>query len=89
MINEALKILEEGKAQRPSDIDVVWLNGYGYPRDKGGLLFWADQVGPKKILSSLLEMNEKGCNVEISELLLDVCKNSRNILDFEDQQIRV
>ena len=89
MINEALKILEEGKAQRPSDIDVVWLNGYGYPRDKGGLLFWADQVGPKKILSSLLKMNAKGCNVEISELLLDVCKNSRNILDFADQQIRV
>ena len=89
MINEALKILEEGKAQRPSDIDVVWLNGYGYPRDKGGLLFWADQVGPKKILSSLLKMNAKGCNVEISELLLDVCKNSKNILDFADQQIRV
>jgi len=35
MVNEALAILEENKAQRPSDIDVVWLNGYGWPLDKG------------------------------------------------------
>ncbi|MDG1068137.1 MAG: 3-hydroxyacyl-CoA dehydrogenase NAD-binding domain-containing protein, partial [Sulfitobacter sp.] len=42
MINEAVKILEENKAQRPSDIDVVWLNGYGWPADKGGPMFYGD-----------------------------------------------
>ena len=49
MINEAVKILEENKAQRPSDIDVVWLNGYGWPADKGGPMFYADMVGAQAI----------------------------------------
>ena len=89
MINEALKILEEGMAQRPSDIDVVWLNGYGFPQNKGGLLFWADQIGPDKILSSLMNMKEKGYDIEISDLLRSICKNSKNILEFAEQQVTV
>ncbi len=89
MINEALKILDEGMAQRSSDIDVVWLNGYGFPRNKGGLLFWADQIGPKKILSSLKNMNEQGYDIEISDLLRKVCRDKKNILDFADQQVTV
>ncbi|WP_288959640.1 3-hydroxyacyl-CoA dehydrogenase, partial [uncultured Sulfitobacter sp.] len=50
MINEAVKILEENKAQRPSDIDVVWLNGYGWPADKGGPMFYGDMVGAQAVL---------------------------------------
>ena len=50
MINEAVKILEENKAQRPSDIDVVWLNGYGWPADKGGPMFYGDMVGAQTVL---------------------------------------
>ncbi|MBU2980492.1 3-hydroxyacyl-CoA dehydrogenase [Lentibacter algarum] len=50
MINEAIKILEENKAQRPSDIDVVWLNGYGWPADKGGPMFYGDMVGAQAVL---------------------------------------
>ncbi|MDA0223203.1 MAG: 3-hydroxyacyl-CoA dehydrogenase NAD-binding domain-containing protein [Proteobacteria bacterium] len=53
MINEAVKILEENKAQRPSDIDVVWLNGYGWPADKGGPMFFADMVGAKAVLAKM------------------------------------
>ena len=41
-VNEACKILEEGKAYRASDIDVMWLHGFGFPRYRGGLMFWAD-----------------------------------------------
>ncbi len=41
-VNEACKILEEGKAYRASDIDVMWLNGFGFPRYRGGLMYWAD-----------------------------------------------
>ena len=89
MINEALKILDEGMAQRPSDIDVVWLNGYGFPRNKGGLLFWADQIGSEKILASLTDMNEQGYDIEISDLLRKICRNKKNILDFADQQVTV
>ncbi len=53
MINEAVKILEENKAQRPSDIDVVWLNGYGWPADKGGPMFYGDMVGPSAVLERM------------------------------------
>ncbi|NIJ37681.1 3-hydroxyacyl-CoA dehydrogenase [Sphingopyxis panaciterrae] len=45
MVNEGAKILDENIAQRASDIDVVWLHGYGWPRHKGGPMFWADQIG--------------------------------------------
>lgn len=53
MINEAVKILEENKAQRPSDIDVVWLNGYGFPPERGGPMFYADQLGAPTILARM------------------------------------
>jgi len=45
MVNEGAKILEEGIAIRPSDIDVVWINGYGWPVYTGGPMFWADTIG--------------------------------------------
>jgi 3-hydroxyacyl-CoA dehydrogenase len=45
MINEGAKILSEGIAQRPGDIDVIWIYGYGWPIWRGGPMFYADQVG--------------------------------------------
>jgi 3-hydroxyacyl-CoA dehydrogenase len=57
MINEGAKILEEGKAQRSSDIDVVWLNGYGWPADKGGPMFLGDHVGLDRVLSKVSSMD--------------------------------
>ncbi|GMO93042.1 3-hydroxyacyl-CoA dehydrogenase NAD-binding domain-containing protein [Bradyrhizobium sp. TM239] len=53
MINEGAKILEEGIAAGPSDIDVVWLYGYGWPIYRGGPMFWADSVGLKHIADRL------------------------------------
>lgn len=53
MINEGAKILEEKIAQRPSDIDIVWVNGYGFPIGKGGPMFWADLEGLPKIVERL------------------------------------
>lgn len=53
MINEAVKILEENKAQRPSDIDVVWLNGYGWPPDTGGPMLYGDMVGAAAVLETM------------------------------------
>jgi len=53
MINEAAKILEEKIAARPSDIDIVWSAGYGFPIGKGGPMFWADIEGLKKIVERL------------------------------------
>ncbi len=53
MINEGAKILEEGKAQRASDIDIVWINGYGWPIYRGGPMFYADLIGAEKVLASM------------------------------------
>lgn len=53
MISEGALILEEGIAQRPSDIDTVWLNGYGWPAWTGGPMYWADHEGLAKIAAGL------------------------------------
>lgn len=53
MINEAAKILAEGVATRPVDVDMVWLNGYGFPKWRGGPLFYADQVGLPQVLATI------------------------------------
>ena len=48
-VNEACRILEEGHACRASDVDVMWLHGFGFPRYRGGLMFWADGIGARAI----------------------------------------
>ncbi|MHB9881045.1 3-hydroxyacyl-CoA dehydrogenase NAD-binding domain-containing protein [Pacificimonas sp. ICDLI1SI03] len=53
MVNEGARILEEGMAQRASDIDVVWIYGYGWPRYTGGPMMWADLTGLDKIVAGL------------------------------------
>ena len=53
MINEGAKILEEGKAIRASDIDTVWINGYGWPVYRGGPMYYADQIGLDKVLTKM------------------------------------
>jgi 3-hydroxyacyl-CoA dehydrogenase len=53
MVNEGALILEEGKAQRASDIDVVWIYGYGWPVYRGGPMFWAQTEGLPKVVAGL------------------------------------
>ena len=48
-VNEACKILEEGKVYRASDIDVMWLGGFNFPRYRGGLMYWADGIGVAEV----------------------------------------
>ena len=55
MINEGARVLEDGIAFRASDIDVVYASGYGFPRYRGGPMFYADSVGLKKIYDRILE----------------------------------
>ena len=59
MINEGFKILEEGMAIRASDIDIVWINGYGWPIYEGGPMFYGQLIGYEKILNWHKEMEEK------------------------------
>jgi 3-hydroxyacyl-CoA dehydrogenase len=60
MVNEGAKILEEKVAIRPSDIDVIWVYGYGWPVYRGGPMFWADQIGLKAIRDRMLEFQRQG-----------------------------
>jgi 3-hydroxyacyl-CoA dehydrogenase len=53
LINEAARILDERIAQRPGDVDVVWVNGYGFPRVRGGPMQYADEVGLPAVLATL------------------------------------
>ena len=58
MINEGFKILAEGKAIRASDIDVIWVNGYGWPVYRGGPMFYGEQVGLDRVLNRLRELQK-------------------------------
>jgi 3-hydroxyacyl-CoA dehydrogenase len=72
MVNEGAKILEEGMAQRASDIDVVWVYGYGWPVYRGGPMFWADTEGLAKIVDGLKRQEARmGDDFSFSQLLLD------------------
>ncbi len=57
MVNEGAKILDEKMAQRASDIDVVWINGYGWPLFTGGPMFWADSIGLDTVVAGLEKHN--------------------------------
>jgi 3-hydroxyacyl-CoA dehydrogenase len=59
MINEGAKILEEGKAIRASDVDTVWINGYGWPVYRGGPMHYGDSVGLAKVVEKLKEYQNK------------------------------
>jgi 3-hydroxyacyl-CoA dehydrogenase len=54
MVNEGAKILEEKIAIRASDIDVIWVYGYGWPVYRGGPMFWADQIGLRSVRDTML-----------------------------------
>lgn len=58
-VNEACRILEEGKAYRASDIDVMWLHGFGFPRYRGGLMFWADGIGVKNVYAQIASWHQQ------------------------------
>ena len=81
MINEGARILEEGIALRPSDIDIVWINGYAFPIGKGGPMFWAEQAGLAHIVERLEYWHGKTGNpvFEPSELLRKAAKSGGSL----------
>lgn len=83
MINEAAYILEESVVNRASDIDVVWLNGYGFPAYRGGPLFYADQIGLDTVLTGLRKYEAKyGSQYwKPASLLVRLAENGRRFHD--------
>ena len=59
LINEGARLLEQGIAIRPCDIDIVYINGYGFPEVTGGPMFWADQQGLDNILSDIKKFEQE------------------------------
>ena len=58
-VNEACKILEEGAALRASDVDVMWLHGFGFPRYRGGLMYWADTIGVREVYNQIASWHQR------------------------------
>ena len=89
MINEAVKILEENKAQRPSDIDVVWLNGYGWPADKGGPMFYGDMVGAQAVLDVMEKLGANDAEFLPAQLLRDLAANGGKFTEIDTGGLKV
>ncbi|MEO0961186.1 MAG: 3-hydroxyacyl-CoA dehydrogenase NAD-binding domain-containing protein [Pseudomonadota bacterium] len=79
MVNEGYKILEEGKAIRASDIDIVWIMGYGWPRYRGGPMWWGENsVGLEKVLDRMKHYQEKhGDDFKPAAMLEDLVAESK------------
>jgi 3-hydroxyacyl-CoA dehydrogenase len=87
MVNEGAKILEEGIALRASDIDVVWVNGYGWPVYRGGPMHYADQVGLPQILAKLKEFEQRwGEQFKPAQLLEDLVASGKKFSDFDQER---
>ncbi|MEQ8327544.1 MAG: 3-hydroxyacyl-CoA dehydrogenase NAD-binding domain-containing protein [Parvibaculum sp.] len=83
MINEGAKILEEGKAIRSSDIDIVWINGYGFPVYRGGPMFYGDTVGADKVLAKMKEFQAKmGDGFKPAALLEKIVAEGKKFGDY-------
>jgi 3-hydroxyacyl-CoA dehydrogenase len=83
MINEGAKILEEKIAIRASDIDIVWINGYGWPVYRGGPMFYADTLGLSHVVAKLKEYAPKlGAGFSISPLLEKLAATGKRFQDL-------
>ena len=84
MINEGAKILGEGIALRASDIDTVWINGYGFPPHRGGPMFYADTAGLSKIYGTLQDFAARfGTIWKPSALLERLAKENKTFASLD------
>lgn len=83
LVNEGAKILEEGIAMRSGDIDIIWLNGYGFPPYRGGPMFYADTVGLNNVYDAVSRYNdEQGQFWEPAPLLAQLAKEGKSFADY-------
>jgi 3-hydroxyacyl-CoA dehydrogenase len=84
MINEGAKILEEGKAIRASDIDIVWINGYGWPVYRGGPMFYGDTIGLGHVLEKMRKFEgEMGAEFKPAALLEKLGAEGKRFQDLK------
>lgn len=83
LVNEGARILDEGIALRASDIDIVWINGYGFPRWRGGVMHWADHVGLGTIHAAIARLNESQDFWEPAPLLSRLAADGKGFGDLD------
>jgi 3-hydroxyacyl-CoA dehydrogenase len=90
LLNEAIQILDEGVAIRASDIDVAWCAGYGFPRYRGGPLFYADTLGLKVLYDGILKYQKKfgSMHWRPARLLEQLVNEGKSIREWESQRNR-
>ncbi|MEC9269069.1 MAG: 3-hydroxyacyl-CoA dehydrogenase NAD-binding domain-containing protein [Actinomycetota bacterium] len=86
MVNEGAKILAEGIAIRGSDVDVVWINGYGWPMYTGGPMFWADNIGLPEVSERIRHYSSTlgGDHWEISPLIETLASDGGTLSGFSN-----
>ena len=90
LLNDGLRILEEGIAVRASDVDVVWAAGYGFPRYRGGPLFYAETIGLRTLLDGLRRYRELfgPMHWRPAALLEQLANSGQSIADWEREHTR-
>jgi 3-hydroxyacyl-CoA dehydrogenase len=87
LINEGAKILEEGIALRAVDIDIIYINGYGYPAWRGGPMWYADTVGLKKVYERVNQFHEEHGELwEPAPLLKRLAEAGKTFADFDKEK---
>jgi len=85
LVNEGARILEEGYALRAGDIDIIYINGYGFPAHRGGPMWYADTVGLKNVYSRVLEFhNQHGELWEPAPLLKRLAEQGKTFADYSN-----
>ena len=83
LVNEGARILDEGIALRAGDIDIVWINGYGFPRWRGGVMHWADRVGLDAIHATVARLDESQDFWEPAPLLSRLAAEGKGFGDLD------
>jgi 3-hydroxyacyl-CoA dehydrogenase len=87
LVNEGARILEEGYALRASDIDIIYLNGYGFPAHRGGPMWYADAIGLKKVYDRVSEFHRQhGENWQPAPLLERLAAQGRTFAQFGKEE---
>ena len=89
LLNEGLRILEEGVALRAGDVDVVWTSGYGFPRYRGGPMFHADTIGLSTLHAGMLKYRERfgPMHWEPAPLLTRLVREGRSLTEWSREHL--
>ena len=87
LVNEGARILEEGFALRAVDIDIIYINGYGFPAHRGGPMWYADAVGLKKVYNRVLEFHQQHGELwEPATLLKQLAEQGKTFAEYKKEQ---